>query len=87
MVGHRYYKNLDFSKPVATHRYVDNISSRRRLAEVCLVAMARINQAEQGTISNPYELASSTTMHILRFLGNKLSKIFKALQMNMEQKL
>lgn len=60
MVGHRYYKNLDFSKPVATHRYIDNISSRRRLAEVCLVAMARINQAEQGTISNPYELASST---------------------------
>lgn len=23
MKGHRYYKNLDFSKPVATHRYVD----------------------------------------------------------------
>lgn len=23
MVGTRYYKNLDFSKPVATHRYVD----------------------------------------------------------------
>lgn len=58
--GQRYYKNLDFSKPVATHRYVDNISSRRRLAEVALVAMARINQAEQGTISDPYELASSS---------------------------
>ena len=60
MVGTRYYKNLDFSKPVATHRYVDNITSRRQLAKVRLVAMARINQAEQGTISNPAELASST---------------------------
>lgn len=58
--GQRYYKNLDFSKPVATHRFVDNISSRRRLAEVALVAMARIQQAEQGTISNPYDLASSS---------------------------
>lgn len=60
MQGARYYKNLDFSKPVATHRWVDNIKTRRELAKVCLVAMARINQAEQGTITNPYELASST---------------------------
>lgn len=60
MKGSRYYKNLDFSKPVGTHRYVDNIKDRRQLAKVCLVAMARINQAEQGTITNPYELASST---------------------------
>lgn len=58
MKGSRYYKNLDFSKPVGTHRYVDNIKDRRQLAKVCLVAMARINQAEQGTITNPYELAS-----------------------------
>lgn len=49
MKGSRYYKNLDFSKPVGTHRYVDNIKDRRQLAKVCLVAMARINQAEQGT--------------------------------------
>lgn len=60
MKGSRYYKNLDFSKPVGTHRYVDNIKDRRQLAKVCLVAMARINQAEQGTITEPYELASST---------------------------
>ena len=60
MKGHRYYKNLDFSKPVGTHRYVDNIESRRELAKVALVAMARINQAEQGTITCPYELASSS---------------------------
>lgn len=60
MQGARYYKNLDFSKPVATHRWVDNIKTRRELAKVCLVAMARINQAEQGTITNPCELASST---------------------------
>lgn len=60
MKGSRYYKNLDFSKPVGTHRYVDNIKDRRQLAKVCLVAMARINQAEQGSITDPYELASST---------------------------
>lgn len=48
MKGHRYYENLDFSKPIGTHRYVDNIKSRRELAKVALVAMARINQAEQG---------------------------------------
>ena len=48
----RYYKNLDFSKPVGTHRYVDNIKDRRQLAKVCLVAMARINQAEQGTMKD-----------------------------------
>lgn len=60
MKGSRYYKNLDFSKPVGTHRYVDNIKDRRQLAKVCLVAMARINQAEQGTITEPYELASFT---------------------------
>lgn len=40
MKGSRYYKNLDFSKPVGTHRYVDNIKDRRQLAKVCLVAMA-----------------------------------------------
>ena len=57
---HRYYKNLDFSKPVATMRYVDNIKSRRELAKVALVAMARISQAPQGTISDPAELASSS---------------------------
>lgn len=60
MKSHRYYKNLDFSKPVGTHRYVDNIKSRRELAKVALVAMARINQAEQGTITHPCELASSS---------------------------
>lgn len=60
MKGSRYYKNLDFSKPVGTHRYVDNIKDRRQLAKVCLVAMARINQAEQGSITEPYGLASST---------------------------
>lgn len=60
MKGHRYYENLDFSKPIGTHRYVDNIKSRRELAKVALVAMARINQAEQGTITSPYELASSS---------------------------
>lgn len=59
MKGDRYYKNLDFSRPVATLRYVDNIKSRRELAKVALVAMARICQAPCGTISNPYELASS----------------------------
>lgn len=59
MKGHRYYENLDFSKPVGTHCWVDNIKSRRELAKVALVAMARINQAEQGTITCPYELASS----------------------------
>lgn len=57
--GERYYKNLDFSKPVGTHRYVNNIKSRRELAKVALVAMARICQAPCGSISNPYELASS----------------------------
>ena len=57
---HRYYKNLDFSKPVATMRYVDNIKSRRELAKVALIAMARINQYPQGTITNPVELASSS---------------------------
>lgn len=60
MKGSRYYKNLDFSKPVGTHRYVDNIKDRRQSAKVCLVAVARINQAEQGTVTEPYELASST---------------------------
>ena len=59
MEGARYYKNMDFSKPVATHRFVDNIKSRKSLAEVCLKAMARIQQCEQGTITNPYDLASS----------------------------
>lgn len=60
MKGKRYYKNLDFSKPVGTHCYVDNITSRRELAKVCLIAMARINQSEQGTITDQYNLASST---------------------------
>lgn len=60
MKGHSIYKGLDFSKPVATHRWVDNIKNRKTLAEVCLRAMARINQAEQGTIYCPYDLASST---------------------------
>lgn len=60
MKGNRYYQNLDFSKPMGTHRYVDNIQSRRQLAKVCLIAMARIQQAEQGTITCPYDLASSS---------------------------
>lgn len=60
MKGNRYYANLDFSKPIGTHRWVDNIKSRRQLAKVALVAMARIQQAEQGTITCPYELASSS---------------------------
>jgi hypothetical protein len=60
MKGNRYYANLDFSKPIGTHRWVDNIKSRRKLAKVALVAMARIQQAEQGTITCPYELASSS---------------------------
>ena len=47
MKGNRYYANLDFSKPIGTHRWVDNIKSRRQLAKVALVAMARIQQAEQ----------------------------------------
>lgn len=59
MKGNRYYANLDFSKPIGTHRWVDNIKSRRQLAKVALVAMARIQQAENGTITCPYELASS----------------------------
>lgn len=60
MKGERYYKNLDFTKPVGTHRYIDNVKSRRQLAKICLVAMARINQCEQGTITDPYNLASSS---------------------------
>lgn len=60
MKGERYYKNLDFTKPVGTHRYIDNVKSRRQLAKACLVAMARINQCEQGTITDPYNLASSS---------------------------
>ena len=60
MKGNRYYANLDFSKPIGTRRWVDNIKSRRQLAKVALVAMARIQQAEQGTITCPYELASSS---------------------------
>ena len=60
MKGNRYYANLDFSKPIGTHRWVDNIKSRRQLAKVALVAKARIQQAEQGTITCPYELASSS---------------------------
>lgn len=60
MKGNRYYANLDFSKPIGTHCWVDNIKSRRQLAKVALVAMARIQQAEQGTITCPYELASSS---------------------------
>lgn len=60
MKGNSYYANLDFSKPIGTHRWVDNIKSRRQLAKVALVAMARIQQAEQGTITCPYELASSS---------------------------
>lgn len=60
MKGNRYYANLDFSKPIGTHRWVDNIKSRRQLAKVALVTMARIQQAEQGTITCPYELASSS---------------------------
>lgn len=60
MKGNRYYANLDFSKPIGTHRWVDNIKSRRQLVKVALVAMARIQQAEQGTITCPYELASSS---------------------------
>lgn len=60
MKGNRYYANLDFSKPIGTHRWVDNIKSRRQLAKVALVAMARIQQAEQGTITCPYELAGSS---------------------------
>lgn len=60
MKGNRYYANLDFSKPIGTHRWVDNIKSRRQLAKVALVAMVRIQQAEQGTITCPYELASSS---------------------------
>lgn len=58
MQGKRYYKNLDFSTPVATHKSV-KYSSMRDLAKKCLVAMARINQSEQGTIFNPYDLSSS----------------------------
>lgn len=74
MKGSRYYKNLDFSKPVGTHRYVDNIKDRRQLAKVCLVAMARINQAEQGTITEPYELASSkNSFSSCGFVTNKSS--------------
>lgn len=60
MKGARLYKNMDFTTPCATHRYVDNIKSRKSLAEVCLKAMARINQCEQGTITDPYDLASSS---------------------------
>lgn len=60
MKGNRYYANLDFSKPIGTHRWVDNIKLRRQLAKVALVAMARIQQAEQGTITCPCELASSS---------------------------
>ena len=59
MKGDRYYKHLDFSKPVATFRWVDNIKTRRELAKVALVAMARICQAPCGTITDPCELASS----------------------------
>lgn len=59
MVGSGLYKGMDFSKPVATHMWVDGLT-RRKLANKALKAMARINQAEQGTITNPYELASST---------------------------
>lgn len=59
MQGKRYYKNLDFSAPVATHKSV-KYSSMRDLAKKCLVAMARINQSEQGTIFNPYDLSSSS---------------------------
>lgn len=32
MKNQRYYKILDFTQPVGTHRYVDNIKSRRKLA-------------------------------------------------------
>lgn len=59
MKGSRLYKNMDFTTPCATHRYVDNIKSRKSLAEVCLKAMARIQQCDQGTITHPYDLASS----------------------------
>lgn len=40
MKGNRYYANLDFSKPIGTHRWVDNIKSRRQLAKVALVDMS-----------------------------------------------
>lgn len=59
MKGDRYYRHLDFSKPVATLRYVDNIKTRRELAKIALVAMARICQSPCGTITDPSELASS----------------------------
>ena len=60
MISKNMYKGMDFSKPMGTHRYVDTVTSRKYLAKLALIAMARINQSEQGTIANPYELASST---------------------------
>lgn len=59
MKGSRLYNDIDFSQPVATHIYVEGLS-RIQLANEALKAMARINQAEQGSIRESYELASST---------------------------
>lgn len=59
MISKNMYKGMDFSKPVGTHRFVDEIKSRKYLAKVALIAMARINQCEQGTIANPCDLASA----------------------------
>lgn len=59
MKGHSLYKDLDFSKPVATHIWVDHIKTREGLAKAALRAMARICQFENGTVKNPVELASS----------------------------
>ena len=53
-------QNFDFSKPVATHIYVNGIkSNRKNLAKAALDAMARISQCPQGTVAHPLNLASA----------------------------
>ena len=59
MISNSMYEGMDFSKPMGTYRWVDKVRNRKYLAKLALMAMARINQCEQGTIANPYDLSSS----------------------------
>jgi len=59
MISNSMYKVMDFSKPMGTYRWVNKVNNKKYLAKLALIAMARINQCEQGTVNQPYNLASS----------------------------
>lgn len=44
----------------STHIYTEKFDTRRKLANRALKAMSDLQESDNGTIRNPYELASST---------------------------